>query len=139
MTSKAKQYGTLYEQRFIAEALKRGLHVSEAKGDYMPYDLVVDSGKKLYRIQVKGTQHKQKPGTCEYAVTTAMGAKTSKKTQYPKDSYDLLAICVDTGDARIWYLIPKDKIGNRLSVKLFPNPTSKGQWEKYRHGWDLIC
>ena len=137
--SHRKKLGTLYESAFKLEALNRGLDVCPAEGDYLPYDCIVDNGKKLFRIQVKGTGYKQPHKTCEYMVTTAMGASTSKKSHYAKDAYDILACCVDTGDARLWYLIPKEKIGTRLSIKLFPNPTSKGQWEKYRHGWDLIC
>lgn len=137
--SHRKKLGTLYEAAFKYEALNRGLDVCSAEGDYLPYDCVVDNGKKLFRIQVKGTSYKQPNKKTEYMVTTAMGAATSKKTHYAKDAYDILVCCVDTGNERFWYLIPKDKIGTRLSIKLFPNPTSKGQWEKYRHGWDLIC
>lgn len=137
--SHRKKLGTIYEVAFRLEALHRGLDVCPAEGDYLPYDCIVDNGKNLFRIQVKGTSYKHAEKSCQYMVTTAMGAKTSKKTHYSKNAYDILACCVDTGNARIWYIIPKEKIGNRLSVKLFPNPTSKGQWEKYRHGWDLIC
>lgn len=134
-----KKLGTIYEAAFRLEAMRRGLDVAPSEGDYMPYDCIVDNGKELLRVQIKGTAHKQKGKTCEYMVTTAMGAKTSKKTHYADNAYDILACCINTGHESIWYLIPKKKIGTRLSIKLFPNPTSKGQWEKYRHGWDLIC
>ena len=137
--SNRKKLGTIYEAAFRLEALSLGLDVCPAEGDYLPYDCIIDNGKKLYRVQVKGTSYKQPYKTCEYMVTTAMGAKSSKKTPYTDNAYDILACCVDTGDARIWYIIPKAKIAKRLSIKLFPNPTSIGQWEKYRHGWDLIC
>lgn len=137
--SDRKKLGTMYEAYFKAEALKHGLDVSPSEGDYMPYDCIVDNGKKLYRVQIKGTSFKQKGKTCAYMVTTAMGSKSSKKTAYPDDAYDILACCVNTEDARVWYIIPKKKIGRRVSINLFPNPSSKGMWEKYRHGWDLIC
>ena len=134
-----KKQGSIYEVAFKLEALNHGLDVCPTEGDYLPYDLIVDNKKELFRVQVKGTATKQKAKKCEYMVTTAMGAKTSQKNRYAENAYDILACCVDTGNARIWYLIPKSEIGSRLSIKLFPNPTSKGQWEKYRHGWDLIC
>lgn len=137
--SNRKKLGTTYEVAFKLEALSQGLDVCPAEGDYLPYDCIVDNGKKLFRVQVKGTSYKQPKKNSEYMVTTAMGAKASKKSAYSTYAYDVLACCVDTGDARIWYIIPKKQIGTRLSIKLFPNPTSKGQWEKYRHGWDLIC
>ena len=138
MSCKKKQ-GTTYEVAFKLEALYHGLDVCPTEGDYLPYDMIVDNGKTLYRVQVKGTSYRQKTKKTEYMVTTAMGAKASQKNRYAENAYDILAACVDTGNARIWYLIPKQEIGTRLSIKLFPNPTSKGQWEKYRHGWDLIC
>ena len=134
-----KKIGTTYEVAFKLEALDRGLDVCPAEGDYLPYDLIVDNGTSLFRVQVKGTAAKQKKRTCTDMVCTAMGTKASQKSRYAENAYDILACCVDTGSARIWYIIPKKEIGSRVSIKLFPNPTSKGQWEKFRHGWDLIC
>jgi hypothetical protein len=137
--SERKKIGTMYEALFKAEALKHGLDISPSEGDYMPYDCIIDNGKKLLRVQIKGTSFRQRGKTNAYMVTTAMGAKTSQKTHYAENAYDILACCVNTGDATYWYIIPKNKIGKRLSINLFPNPSSKGQWEKYRHGWNLIC
>lgn len=135
--SSAKQAGTLYESMFKVEILKRGMHVCEAEGDYLPYDVIVDNGTKLLKVQVKGTCSKRtKTG---YNISTAMGAKTSMKNHYADKAYDILAALVLGEGESYWYIIPKEKIGKNLTIKLYPNPTSKGRWEKYRHGWELIC
>ena len=131
-----KKAGTLYEQIFICEALQKGLNVSVPIGDYLPYDLVIDNGKKLQRIQVKGTSHKQSSG---YKVTIGKGNSLSRKKVRDKDSFDILAIVVMENGNRHWYLIPERSIGNIISLKVFPNPESKGKYEKYKHGWNLIC
>lgn len=135
--SKNKRAGTLYETMFITDALTHGLDVSTTIGDYSQYDCIVDNGGSLARIQVKGTQYRQsKTG---YSITVGMGARTSEKHHYAKNAFDVLAALVISGGERFWYLIPKKAIGNRISIKLFPNPESEGMWEKYRHGWNLIC
>jgi|SRR5210317_1230989 len=131
-----KRAGTLYEVMFTQEALSRGLDVCQTEGDYLPYDCIVDNGNKLWRIQVKGTARKNSPKG--YNITTAMGAKTSRKNHYKEDAYDILAALVIGDMDKYWYIIPKQAIGRNLTIKLFPNPSSQAKFEKYRHGWDLL-
>ena len=134
-----KKAGTLYEQMFLVEALSRGLDVSVPVGDYSQYDAIVDSGGKLIRVQIKGTATERKDRNGAFSITCAMGSKASQKTRYSDSSYDVLAALVVSNGDRFWYIIPRTAVGSNLSIKLFPNPQSKGKWEKYRHGWDLIC
>lgn len=131
-----KKAGTLYETLFIAESLSNGLDVSTTVGDYSQYDCIVDNGSKLHRVQIKGTQYKQTSG---YSITTAMGARQSQKNLYADNAFDFLAALVISKGVRYWYIIPKEAIGSSISVKLYPNPTSKAKYEKFRHAWDLIC
>jgi hypothetical protein len=135
--SNNKRAGTLYESMFKVEAMKRGLHVSETEGDYLPYDCIVDNGTNLFRIQVKGTASPR--GKTGYSIGTAMGAKTSEKNRYNDNDFDVLAALVVGDGATHWYLIPRDKLGKNLTIKLFPTGVSKGRWERYRHSWDLLC
>lgn len=131
-----KRAGTLYESMFSTEALLRGLDVSNTVGDYSPYDCIIDNGKKLIRIQVKGTKCQQTSG---YKITVAKGNSRNQKTLRDTDSFDYLAaVVMHRADAH-WYIIPELEIGRVMSIKLFVNPTSKGKYEKYKHGWDLIC
>lgn len=134
-----KRAGTLYEQMFLVEALSRGLDVSVPVGDYSQYDAIIDNGNKLLRIQIKGTASVRKDRSNAYSISCAMGAKSSQKTSYSKDAYDVLVALVLRDGDKFWYVIPREEIGSLLTLKLFPNPSSNGKWEKYRHGWDLIC
>ena len=120
---------------FAVEALKRSLHISDPKGDYMPYDFILDNGKDLHRVQVKGTRSSQVSG---WKITVGKGNSLGKKAPYPKDSYDFLAAVVMNEGSSIWYIIP-EKLITTITIKLFCDPRSKGKWEKYKHAWDLIC
>jgi len=138
--SENKRAGTLYEQMFFCECLDRGLNISVPIGDYCQYDAIVDTGCKLIKIQVKGTASQRKDrSSSAYSITCGMGHRTSEKNRYKEGAYDILAALVIRGGCKYWYIIPKEKIGTNLSLKLFPNPTSRGKWEPYRHAWDLIC
>ncbi len=131
-----KRAGTLYEQMFATEALIRGLDVSNTIGDYSPYDCIVDNGKKLMRIQVKGTQARQQSG---FKVTVAKGNSLGQKVARGPNCFDFMAAVVMTGGDAHWYIVPEAKISSQMTVKFFVNPNSKGKFEKYKHGWDLIC
>lgn len=134
-----KRAGTLYEQMFVVEALSRGLDISVPVGDYSQYDAIIDNGSSLVRCQVKGTASERKDRSGAFSISCGMGNKTSQKSRYKDTAYDLLVALVLKGGDRFWYIIPRSAVGSNLTLKLFPNPTSQGKWEKYRHGWDLIC
>ena len=130
----SKIAGTLYESMFKVEAMKRGLHVSETVGDYLPYDCIVDNDKSLIKVQVKGTASMR--SRTGFGITTGMGGV---KQRYCANAFDVLAaLCIGNGAAH-WYIIPREKLGTNLTIKLYPNATSKGKWEIYRHSWDLVC
>jgi hypothetical protein len=52
-SSKLKTTGTILELEFAAECIRRGAIVSQPFGDNSHYDFLVDSGAKIYRVQVK--------------------------------------------------------------------------------------
>ena len=51
----AKTIGTAGEQFFVYRTLEGGLHVAQPLGDNLPYDLLVDSGQEILRLQIKTT------------------------------------------------------------------------------------
>jgi hypothetical protein len=131
-----KIVGTLYEKMFAVEALSRGLSLSDTVGDYLPYDCIVDNGRELLRIQVKGTRSKQASG---YKVTVAKGNSRNGKVARDLDAFDYIACVVVADGNSYWYIVPEKIIEKKMSMKFFLNPLSKGKYEKYKHGWDLIC
>jgi hypothetical protein len=136
MDFSAKQAGTLYEQLFIAESIRRGLQPHVPIGDYLPHDIVVYGEDGVcHRVQVKGThthvydrKYNKSP---RYRITAATG-RDKKKINC--EDVDILACYLANWD--IWYIIPCIDI---TSACVWLYPTGKGgQYEKYKNNWRLF-
>ena len=132
-----KQAGTLYEQLFIAESIRRGLQPHVPIGDYLPHDIVV-YGKDgvCHRIQVKGTHthvyDRKYNKTARYRITAATGSQS--KTKINCEQVDVLACYLATWD--MWYIIPCIHIKSAC-VWLYPTG-KRGQYEKYKNNWGIF-
>src|SRR5204862_8070091 len=56
-TSTSKRQGELSELAFVYKAASLGFTVAKPYGDNERYDFVVDSGQRLWRVQVKSTSY----------------------------------------------------------------------------------
>ena len=56
-TSTSKRQGELSELAFVYKAASLGFIVAKPYGDNERYDFVVDSGQRLWRVQVKSTSY----------------------------------------------------------------------------------
>ena len=52
-----KRDGEQAEAAFLHKAIGFGLSVATPRGDSERYDLIVDSGRRLWRVQVKSTRY----------------------------------------------------------------------------------
>src|SRR5579859_7112877 len=93
-----KQRGEMAEAAFLARAASLGLLVSKPWGESSRYDLIVDNGKRLLRVQVKSA-HRAGP----YGGYTIQAHGNTRKV-YDASEIDLLAAYVVPVDA--WYLVP---------------------------------
>ena len=146
MAFPAKEAGTLYEQVFIVEALRRGLQPHLPIGDYLPHDLVVyGSGSVCYRVQVKGTSCEAKEVRTHhpsmrgrFRVTAASGRN---KKIVDCSEIDILAAYIAPWD--LWYIIPCENIKS-MCVWLYPQPHVRkgkyktGQYETYKNDWSIF-
>jgi hypothetical protein len=134
MSINMKRRGSQYEAAFIAQALKRGLDISESYGDYMPYDVVVhNTDGRFIRVQVKGTNSRidKRPG---YKICAA-GGNVNKVALSP-EQVDVLAAYVEPED--MWYLIPVVKLKGNISVYLNPNTKVNGRYEVWKEAWNVF-
>lgn len=117
------QQGNVGEARAIYELTLRGYGVSRTLFDSDKYDLVVDDGTKLQKVQVKTTRFKNPRGVYVVGIKTT-GGNTRHNTIRPRQSgdYDLLFVLADNGEC---WLIPADLLGT-MSVDLGP------KWDDYR-------
>jgi PD-(D/E)XK endonuclease len=121
-----KKLGEQAEAAFLSKAMGLGLSVLKPWGDSERYDLVVGSGKRLLRVQVKSTRY---VGERRYSIT-ARGCTAA----YTEDEIDFLVAYIVPLD--IWYVIPVKAFAPRKCLRFYPEASgSRGQYEKYREAW----
>ncbi len=124
-----KQMGEAVEAAFLAKATMLGFPVLKPWGESRPYDFAVESGRRLWRVQVKCATSFR--GTrCD-----AKAAGSSGKL-YTLDDIDFLAAYVIKKN--LWYVVPADAFIPRVTVHFNYGPKSQGMFEIYRETWCLL-
>ncbi len=132
-----KERGEWVEAQFIAEALGRGFTVLKPWGDSRPFDVALNFGNRIVRVQIKSTSFRVSAGyLCQFG-TNYHGR------QYTPEQIDFFASYVIPHKA--WYLIPALVLFNGgqqpTSPMLFPtqphNPNTF-RYERYREAWRLL-
>jgi PD-(D/E)XK endonuclease len=123
-----KRLGEAVEAAFLAKATMLGFPVLKPWGDSRPYDFAVESGRRLWRVQVKcATSHR---GTRCSARAAGSGPL------YTLDDLDFLAAYVIKKN--LWYVVPADAFVPRATVHFNYGPQSQGMFEIYRETWCLL-
>ena len=121
-----KKLGEQAEAAFLNKATSLGLSVAKPWGDSERYDLIVRSGRRLWRVQVKSTRY---VGERRFSIT-ARGCTAA----YTEEEIDILAVYIVPLD--IWYLIPVKAFAPRKCLRFYPEgKNSRGRYEKYREAW----
>jgi len=138
-----KQAGSLYEQIFVVEALRRGLEPHMPFGDFLPHDLIVyGRSGACYKIQIKGTSTESRDARRRnlrgrFRITAATGSSTKEIIDCAK--VDILAAYIAPWDT--WYLIPCEVIKSKC-VWMYPEVPyegyPKGKYEPYRNNWSIF-
>jgi PD-(D/E)XK endonuclease len=124
-----KRMGEQAEAAFLNKATSLGLSVAMPWGDSERYDLIVGSGPRTWRVQVKSTRY---VGERRFSIT-ARGCTDA----YTEDEIDFLAAYIVPLD--IWYIIPVKAFSPRKCLRLYPEGESlRGRYEKYREAWWLF-
>jgi len=127
-----KRRGEMAEAAFLHKASRMGFGVAKPWGDSEPYDLIVDAGARLWRVQVKSAYRAgEYGGYCFHAHGNA-----GKKVYSLKD-IDVLVAYVVPED--VWYVLPVSLFRTVKSMKLFPSSRRRqSKYEVYREGWQLM-
>ena len=132
-----KERGEWVEAQFIAEALRRGYTVLKPWGDSQPFDVAINFGSRIVRVQVKSTTYRVGTGyRCEFEPNRRTPPYTLKQL----DFFAAYVIPQDT-----WYLIPAWALVNGDHLKkgpmLCPMQTlekNRYLYEGYREAWRLL-
>jgi hypothetical protein len=95
-----KRRGELAELAFAYKAASLGFGVAKPYGDCEAYDFVIDSGKRLWRVQVKSTH---KPRGRGYSLTVQHVTRRGNP-HYTPDEIDMLVAYIVPADAG--YVLP---------------------------------
>jgi len=124
-----KERGEWAELCFMALAKGLGMGVLKPYGDSGRYDVAVENGGKILRVQVKSTIYCRRGG--EYSLNV-MGPG---RKQYKRGSVDYFAVWVIPINE--WYIIPYAAMGKRLTLHFTPG-SKRSKWAQYREAWDLL-
>lgn len=95
-----KHQGAAYVALFKYECLIRGWTPLEPEADADSYDLIVDTRKRMWRCQIKGTSQGLYKGS--YKVIVGRGCESKEK--HTSEEIDLVAIYVEKCSS--WWIIP---------------------------------
>src|SRR6266852_3624569 len=97
----SKRTGELSEAAFLHKAVALGFRVTKPWGDSERYDFVLDSGRRLWRVQIKCTAVSRAGG---YHIQPIHFVYGKNKVVYTAEDIDVLAAHVVPLD--IWYVVP---------------------------------
>ena len=131
VTLTRKQRGEMAEAAFLAKAAGLGFRVSKPWGESSRYDLILDNGRKLLRVQVKSAHCADEYGGYTFH------AHGNTACVYRSSEIDLLVAYVVPVEA--WYLFPVGEFRKYKSMKLFPVSTRRrSKFEKFREAWWMV-
>src|SRR6185437_1469784 len=95
-----KRRGEMAELAFMRKAIGLGFGVAKPWGDSDRYDFILDSGRRLWRVQVRSTEYQSHRG---YAVHTYVYVK---KAMVPLTAREVDAIVAYIVPLDLWYVVP---------------------------------
>ena len=103
-------------------------------GDNLPYDLLVDSGQEILRVQIKTTTTEEQGKSGKYGFVLQHGGNGSSYQDGTVDFFGLVVLPLHT-----IYILPQSSMAGRVKAYVYPgNPDSEGRLEVYRENWDLL-
>jgi hypothetical protein len=91
-----------FEAAFLLKAKRLGFLVAKPWGDSDRYDFILDSGSRLWRVQLKSTERVQARG---YEIQPIDSVYSKGKTIYKADQIDALVVHIAPCNA--WYVLPR--------------------------------
>jgi hypothetical protein len=131
------ELGRYAQALFAADALARGLYVFCPIADYPAVDTVVQSKRRVYRVQVKAVRrskqevkHHLRGYRINFNKQRAPGRPRQKT--YPPRSYDILAVWLH--DESTWAFLTEKSIRGRQVISITPG---RGRGAQTNNWWLL--
>ena len=126
-----KRKGELAEAAFLLKAQSMGFRVARPWGDSERYDFILDSGARLWRVQLKSTEVLHSRG---YEVQPIYGVYGRGKSGYTAGDIDVLVVWIAPLD--VCYVLPIEVVAMEKNLRFYPDIKCKcARWESYREAW----
>ena len=123
-----KRRGEIAEAAFVAKVAELGFGVAKPWDDSDPFDFIVHSEGRLWRVQVKSAHRAGEDGAYSFH------AHGHALRAYGPDDIDVLVAYVVPENA--WYVFPLRVVRRLRSLKLFSgSQRRRSKFEKYREAW----
>jgi PD-(D/E)XK nuclease superfamily protein len=130
-----KRMGEVSEAAFQLKAMSLGFEATRPFGDSARYDFILDTGGRLWRVQLKSTSvlhgrgYEVQPTFSVYKDAYGRG-----KEGYSADDIDLLVVHVRPLD--VWYVLPVEAFMPAKCLRFYPDIVCKAaRWEGFREAW----
>ncbi|HXZ32097.1 MAG TPA: group I intron-associated PD-(D/E)XK endonuclease [Terriglobales bacterium] len=128
-----KQQGEIIEVAFLHKAIELGFSAAKPYGDCEAYDFLLDSGCRMWRVQVKSSYSKR---NSSYFINATRNRAVARP--YTADEIDFLVAYTTPDEA--WYVIPAEALGDHNTICLHPHrKNSTGLFERFREAWCLMA
>jgi PD-(D/E)XK nuclease superfamily protein len=125
-----KERGEWAELYFMMMVVGLGMKVLRLFGESGRYDVGVENGARVLRVQVKSTIYKRRGG--EYSLNV-LGPQRQKYAPGSVDFFAILLIPIDD-----WYIIPFEVIGRTNTSIHFTPESVRQKYGEYREAWHLL-
>jgi hypothetical protein len=133
LNNKAK--GELGEIAFLHKASSLGFGVAKPHGDNERYDFILDSGERLWRVQIK-TIYQVHGHLYQTSVSHGHGVNTK-----PYKAKEIDFVVAYLAQPVIWYVIPVKCVTTSINLCFYPSGCRRGggRFEPYREAWYLMA
>jgi hypothetical protein len=132
-----KQVGEISEAVFIATALRCGFSVSKPFGDNQPYDLIVDNGEQLVKVQTKTARLVNGVIVANATRSVGIWKQGGRHREKYGDSIDMFALYCPQLDK--CYLVPaKEFDGVEIRLRIEPPKNNQQKNVVYADKYELI-
>jgi PD-(D/E)XK endonuclease len=128
-----KERGAWAELYFMVMAMSQGLRVSSPYGGFAPYDVGVEGGGPILRVQVKCTVFRCGKG---YSINCFGPKRGPKRSGYAPGTVDYFALYIVPTDD--WYIMPYAAMGGDNRTLHFTPDSEQQKYGKYQEAWHLL-
>lgn len=135
MCMNTKVKGDLAETWFLADMIQRGYKVAIPYGENWRYDLIVERGFGLERVQVKYVESKGESFVVKCHSSSHMAGNQYSAKPYSADEVDWIAVY--DGSSQRGYYLPISTVGDQPQIVLRITPAKNGQTKGIRWAKDF--